>query len=101
MMTMGGHLLLGLFSGLLISPHLDIFHKGCEGKMILSPISWLFIVLRTPQRGEISKFYDRLTSFLQEQFYAYFERQTQQTFPLCSMFWAHVFPFQQEGTPFP
>ena len=26
------------------------FCKGCEGKMILSPISWLFIVIRTPPR---------------------------------------------------
>ena len=27
-----------LFSVLLMSPHVDIFHKGCGGKMILSPI---------------------------------------------------------------
>ena len=104
MITMG-YLPLCLFSGLLVSPHVHIFFKGCEGKMILSPISWLFIVLRRPLRiiweGGISKFYECLTSFSQEQFHAYFERQTQQTSPLCSMFLAHVFQFRRKGTPSP
>ena len=81
------------------------FHKVCEGKMILSPISWLFIVIRTPPmiiwEGGISKFYDCLTSFSQEQFCTYFERQTQQTSPLSSIFGAHLFPFRRKGTPSP